>query len=38
MQQIMQDRVLQCLRHVLQAGEACDMCADDEGCRVRPLA
>jgi sirohydrochlorin ferrochelatase len=38
MPRIMQDRVLQCLRHALQAAAACEMCADEEGCRVRPPA
>jgi sirohydrochlorin ferrochelatase len=33
MQRIMQDRVLQCLRHTLMGAEKCDVCAAEDGCR-----
>jgi sirohydrochlorin ferrochelatase len=36
MQQIMQDRVLHCLRHTLQDEPKCDVCASETGCQLRP--
>jgi sirohydrochlorin ferrochelatase len=35
MQQVMQDRVVQCLRRTLAGGDPCDVCAAETGCRLQ---